>query len=779
MASPTAIGAAAAGAGRDAPRHRDPTQSPTKRRRASAAKGEHSLAHPPTPPPSSPRKRTASAQQQHAHTSPSSPARLLVKLNGRVYRPPSPDDLRTKAEQEADLLLQEPHETVDDLAQSRRDRKRKEIEDEMRKERLRLAADEARARSSPSTAPASAPATTPRSGGRLLRFDSDDGLDVTGSPSSAHDQSGTRSIFPPSHPSRQQRAVTPPRVWRPAPPSSASSLGLPFAFQTDATTTTINTSPGRHPARPLPPHLAALLSLHAAVERTLILHLSTAGSTIASTVSDTSTGEDGAPTATVRMTNLIDLSTLGRMLESTGKRFTETELRRLVWVWQGAGAGGGTPSTSASSSAATTLLGSPTKRKRESPPSPSVSGSIVLGRDSEDEVGGMGFLVTRARTASSASAAAAASSSSSLSLSSGVGSGSSLLLNASGARVSSTYGIGIAVTVRSNPQLPKLELASPGRCHAAAPPSPINLGRGRDGMSVVALWTQGKEQRQKEVERRLRAWADKQANVELKVEEDVFGSSPVVPSIPLAALPLLSPAVAAIPSTSTPSPRKVGTTADVASLADCATARAGPGSLPVVSPRKFVETLLAGKPLKSKAGKAAERERALRARIEAKQAAQQKSAYHASLSALSSGESSPTKRSLKRHGPPGAAADDAPPGTAYGTQGPVTLQEVHKRNAMLSRLGSVADVVAMRCQGRPILYEEVCTAISNSPLVSIGYDEADHALSFLAEHFPDFCYVKTVGNEPWLSLRGVQRAVEVKELVREQLIRAATALESV
>ena len=443
---------------------------------------------PPTPPASSsPRKRTRSTQPHASTSSPSSPARLLVKLNGRVYRPPSPDDLRTKAEQEADLLLQEPHETTDDLAQSRRDEKRKEIEVEMRKERLRLAAEAAATTPSRGTAAAST-STPPRSAGRLLRFDSDDGLDVTGSPSNALDESTTSSFLP------RQRAVTPPPRHRPLQASAASPLGLPFAFQTDATTTM--TSPKRNTARPLPPHLAALLSLHAAVERTLILHLSTAGSTIASTVSDTSTTEDGAAMATVRMTNLIDLSTLGKMLASTGKRFTETELRRLVWVWQGAGGSYAPPSLTSSSPA------------RRSPPnsSPSaMSGSILLGRDSEDEVGGMGFLVTRARTASSSASAVA-------------NNGSSSLFNASGARVSSTYGIGIAVAVRSNPQLPKLELVSPGRKGSIpTPPSPSSVGKGRDGMSIVALWTQGKEQRQREVERRLRAWADKQVKLEVSV----------------------------------------------------------------------------------------------------------------------------------------------------------------------------------------------------------------------------------------------------------------------
>lgn len=204
-------------------------------------------------------------------------------------------------------------------------------------------------------------------------------------------------------------------------------------------------------------------------------------------------------------------------------------------------------------------------------------------------------------------------------------------------------------------------------------------------------------------------------------EPDVFDSTPAVPMVPLAALPLLSPAVPAIPSTSTPSPRKRTSSTSDPFASPSATKRAAAAgdnaALPVVSPEKFVETLLAGKPLKSKAGKAADRERALRERIQAKQAAQQKSAYHASLSALSTGESSPTKRSLKRHGP-SSGEDDLGPESGEPV---ITMHEVRKRNAMLSRLGSVADVVAMRCQGRPILYEEVCTAISNSPLVSIGY----------------------------------------------------------
>jgi hypothetical protein len=82
----------------------------------------------------------------------------------------------------------------------------------------------------------------------------------------------------------------------------------------------------------------------------------------------------------------------------------------------------------------------------------------------------------------------------------------------------------------------------------------------------------------------------------------------------------------------------------------------------------------------------------------------------------------------------------------------------------------------------------VCTAVANSPLVSIGFEEADESLSFLARKFPKFCYIKVVGRsssglnsssspskllarggERWIVLTGNQKAKEVKELVRDEL----------
>lgn len=68
--------------------------------------------------------------------------------------------------------------------------------------------------------------------------------------------------------------------------------------------------------------------------------------------------------------------------------------------------------------------------------------------------------------------------------------------------------------------------------------------------------------------------------------------------------------------------------------------------------------------------------------IEAKQRAAQPTAYQASLSGLASGGSSPSKRSLK-------------PSKEEPDPVMLTAQEIYKQRAMLSRLGSIADVVAM------------------------------------------------------------------------------------
>lgn len=403
---------------------------------------------PPTPPSSSSsRRRTAASNTLSGTSSPSSP-KLLVKLDGRVYRPPSPGDPRTELEFEADLLLAGPPETVEDLEHARRDKRRREVEEAMRRERAKETMSSPGAKGKGKAKGAS----------RLLTFDSSDEEDVRGARKPALSAASTPQR------TRPHRAVTPPPrpafplgLTSPSPSTSSSSsapLGFPFALQPSPRQRASTTAP-------LPAPLAALLALHSAVERALILHLSTSGSgsSLASTLSDVSDSGDDA-TATVRMPNLVDLATLSRMLESTGKRFGEDELRRLVWAWQGAD-----------------------DAPRANP-----------AAAAENEVGGLGFVVSRARTAAAAAPG----------------------------RVAQTYGVGISVSVRANPQLPKFELVSPGRAARTrdqAPPSPSSVGKGREGMSIVALWTQGKEARRVEMERRLRRWSERQVVVKREESE--------------------------------------------------------------------------------------------------------------------------------------------------------------------------------------------------------------------------------------------------------------------
>ncbi|GAA5925765.1 uncharacterized protein JCM15063_005111 [Sporobolomyces koalae] len=676
------------------------TRDATRAKRSSVSKSpKKPLQAPPTPPSSSSRRNAAS---NSSTGSPSKSPRVLVTLGGRVYRPPTQDEreVLTPQEIEANLLLSEPTETVEDLAQAKREDKRKAIELEMTRAKL---------------ANAPSPFTSPSKGkGRLLDFDSDEDDFGHVSPTKA---ARTPTKLSPT----KRRPVTPPPrsdLHSEIASSPSPALGRPFAF---ASSTSASVAPTA-----LPPSLAHLLSLHTALERALILHLSTHGSSIASTVSSV---HPDSSAASVRMTNLIDLPTLTRMLESSGKRFGENELRKLCWVWQGCD----------------TLDGEEDELKVE-----------------ENEAGGMGFLITRSRLAKMG-------------------------------KVTATYGLGISVAVKANPQLPKFELLPPaspkssGSQRSVMPPSPSSIGKGRDGMSLVALWTQGKEERRKEVERRLLGWA--RGNGKNVVETEILNqgdhtedlrwatssASHVLRNVPTADLPPLDHAVPAIASSSTPSPKKPSTLLQSSSPSTPRSSTVPSDSLPIISPKDFVKALLDGRPVKTKSGTTADRDKARRERIEAKQRASRPSAYQASLSGLASGDSSPSKRSLK---------------PSKGDPDPVLLsaQEIYKQRAMLSRLGSIADVVAMRCGSRPTRFDDVCTAVTNSPLLSIGFEEADESLVFLAQQFPDFCYIKLVSStgtvmssgssssslrqalgERWMVLTGSQKPREVKEIVRERL----------
>lgn len=273
-------------------------------------------------------------------------------------------------------------------------------------------------------------------------------------------------IHPPSvgsSSSTPQKRSVPPRTEPPTsrvlPRSTINSpppqLGLPFS--------TINASRAAFAsvfssASPLPSSLADLVSIFTALESALLFHLANEGSSVASSTSRT----NAAGEATIRIPNVIDLPDLGKKMESGGRRFGEKELSKLLWVWEGCGAGD------------------------ESWDEDELNVEMQ-GKES----GGMGFIVSRTRCGSANS-------------------------------IVNTYGIGISVGIKTNPQLPKFELlAPPGsptrspKRAAQNPASPSSIGRGRDGMSVVALWSQGNEARREEFTRRLRDWGKRCADEEL------------------------------------------------------------------------------------------------------------------------------------------------------------------------------------------------------------------------------------------------------------------------
>jgi hypothetical protein len=285
--------------------------------------------------------------------------------------------------------------------------------------------------------------------------DSDDDLVTRGDSLKRGRTTGSSSKLstPTKRATRPPRSLSPPPArivlarQRPSPPN----LGLPFSLEP--------TSPSK--STHLPPALADLVTLHAALEGALIMHLGTAGWAVASSAA---TDFDEAGRATVRIPNLIDLQELGKMVRSGAQQFGEKELARLVWAWEGCG------------------IGEEGEDAEEE--------DLKVEMRGEDEAGGLGFIVSKTRIGK-------------------------------GHNIQNIYGIGIAVTLKSNPQLPKLELVAPSspsrkddKQAAIAPPSPSSIGKGREGMNVVALWTQGKDARREELVRRLRAWGRRCAREE-------------------------------------------------------------------------------------------------------------------------------------------------------------------------------------------------------------------------------------------------------------------------
>lgn len=291
------------------------------------------------------------------------------------------------------------------------------------------------------------------------RFHYQEGSGSTTKPVASRSSSSIKHLFqhaaPLSHPPSPDRHYTPP---------SSPSLGLPFsAFAPGAKMTATSSNPTTIPSpHQLPPSLSNLLKLHIILEGALLIHLANEGSAVASSTSKL----NSAGQAVLRIPNLINLPDLRKKIESGGRSFGEKELAKLVWVWEGCG-------------------------QKEGTDEDTIESEDELRLDT-GESGGMGFIVTRTRASTATG-------------------------------IVSTFGIGISVAIKQNPQLPQFEIiappSSPSRspkspCQRSTPASPVSIGRGREGMSVVALWSQGQEARRGEFAARLREWANRCAEDE-------------------------------------------------------------------------------------------------------------------------------------------------------------------------------------------------------------------------------------------------------------------------
>lgn len=86
----------------------------------------------------------------------------------------------------------------------------------------------------------------------------------------------------------------------------------------------------------LPPHYATFVNMHAALERALMMHLSTEGKggRIASAVAQAFRTGSYEDTPLVNLPNLITYHQLRPMIEGAGgHQFSETQFARLVWLW--------------------------------------------------------------------------------------------------------------------------------------------------------------------------------------------------------------------------------------------------------------------------------------------------------------------------------------------------------------------------------------------------------------------------------------------------------------
>ena len=317
----------------------------------------------------------------------------------------------------------------------------------------------------------------------------------------------------------------------------------------------------------LPEVLDRLLHLHASLESALFAHLAEAGSSLAASTS----APNNHGVSQIRIPRLIDFNKLKRLIESGGRNFVEKDLAELCWVWEGCGLGKG---------------GAEDELE--------VTGLEGEGLE-EDESGGMGFIISKTRTGSSNKYVA-------------------------------TYALGISISIKSNPQLPSMELlplSSPGNTPSSpvrpasrkVPESPGSARRGREGMSVVALWSQGSEARRTEFGTRLRTWSQAVGQPypspppsSHKGKSKPTQSAPIpfqLPPIPRAVLPVLNPAIVCVAGTSSPSPKKKKN----------GIYGGEPEGIKVVGKSGQVEVLLEGKTAGPIEGKAVDRRKAMEERV--------------------------------------------------------------------------------------------------------------------------------------------------------------------
>ncbi|CAO1633409.1 unnamed protein product [Sympodiomycopsis kandeliae] len=258
------------------------------------------------------------------------------------------------------------------------------------------------------------------------------------------------------------------------------------------------------PGLPLPPHFNTILLLYAALEHALVVHLATTGTAGSSTSSMDSTLTDSFGQSVVRLPNLITFSALKPLVERTaGRRLGSVELAKLMYVWSNG---------RLESAPAVNTTTAPTKAVESGP---------TGGTTTADTLAGLGFLIGRQRC-----------------------------LDANGRR-RWDWSLGIELTIKrarrqvtppmqvsfgrdddmaeiEMPSTPtKKGLASgvfgldtppstpPSSCankrrrensgDVSCSSSPSASGVGREGMSFVALWNNGMEERKSEVGRRLRA----------------------------------------------------------------------------------------------------------------------------------------------------------------------------------------------------------------------------------------------------------------------------------